>query len=159
LNENPSYDRRVLFQYVDEPANLARQQQSLYNSRFVLMKTIQDVNSSFSPDLPCFTSAQLLDDCRAADVCRPALCRHPSSSSIRIVFSGIEEGVRNVSYSCRSAALLCRAGVSLLPNPCRVCDVCLPLQAMFASFIPEITDILGSRSKYGGSFKKEPGKR
>jgi len=32
-------------------------------------------------------------------------------------------------------------------------------QAMFASFIPEITDILGSRSKYGGSFKKEPGKR
>jgi len=30
---------------------------------------------------------------------------------------------------------------------------------MFASFIPEITDILGSRSKYGGSFKKEPGKR
>jgi len=33
------------------------------------------------------------------------------------------------------------------------------LQAMFASFIPEITDILGSRSKYGGSFKKESGKR
>ncbi|ESO08881.1 hypothetical protein HELRODRAFT_168799 [Helobdella robusta] len=31
--------------------------------------------------------------------------------------------------------------------------------AMFASFIPEITDILGNRSKYGGSFKKERGKR
>ena len=102
----------------------------------------------------CSTAGRL--PCRRR---RPALCRHPSSSSIRIVFSGIEECVRNVSCSCRSAALLCRAGVSLLPNPCRVCDVCLPLQAMFASFIPEITDILGSRSKYGGSFKKEPGKR
>jgi len=32
-------------------------------------------------------------------------------------------------------------------------------QAMFASFIPEITDILGSRTKYGGAFKKEHGKR
>jgi len=30
---------------------------------------------------------------------------------------------------------------------------------MFASFIPEITDILGSRTKYGGAFKKEHGKR
>ena len=33
------------------------------------------------------------------------------------------------------------------------------LQAMFASFIPEIMDILGTRSKYGGSYKKEHGKR
>jgi len=32
-------------------------------------------------------------------------------------------------------------------------------QAMFASFIPEIMDILGTRSKYGGSYKKEHGKR
>ncbi|ELU08381.1 hypothetical protein CAPTEDRAFT_138076 [Capitella teleta] len=31
--------------------------------------------------------------------------------------------------------------------------------AMFASFVPEIMDILGSRSKYGGSYKKEHGKR
>nr|AWJ68271.1 putative large conductance calcium-activated potassium channel BKKCa 1 [Hirudo verbana] len=31
--------------------------------------------------------------------------------------------------------------------------------AMFASFIPEIMDILGTRSKYGGSYKKEHGKR
>jgi len=30
---------------------------------------------------------------------------------------------------------------------------------MFASFIPEIMDILGTRSKYGGSYKKEHGKR
>ncbi|ESO12317.1 hypothetical protein HELRODRAFT_158810 [Helobdella robusta] len=33
------------------------------------------------------------------------------------------------------------------------------VSGQFASFIPEITDILGSRSKYGGSFKKEHGKR
>ena len=32
-------------------------------------------------------------------------------------------------------------------------------QALFASFVPEIADILGSRSKYGGSYKKEHGKR
>jgi len=30
---------------------------------------------------------------------------------------------------------------------------------MFASFIPEIMDILGTRNKYGGSYKKEHGKR
>ncbi len=30
---------------------------------------------------------------------------------------------------------------------------------MFASVIPEIVDILGTRSKYGGSYKKEHGKR
>jgi len=30
---------------------------------------------------------------------------------------------------------------------------------MFASFIPEIMEILGTRSKYGGSYKKEHGKR
>jgi len=30
---------------------------------------------------------------------------------------------------------------------------------MFASFIPEIMDILGTRSKYGGAYKKEHGKR
>jgi len=33
------------------------------------------------------------------------------------------------------------------------------VQAMFASFIPEIMDILGTRSKYGGAYKKEHGKR
>lgn len=32
-------------------------------------------------------------------------------------------------------------------------------QAMFAGFIPEIMDILSRRSKYGGSYKKERGKR
>jgi len=31
--------------------------------------------------------------------------------------------------------------------------------AMFASFVPEIVDILGTRSKYGGAYKKEHGKR
>ncbi|KAI0210709.1 Calcium-activated potassium channel slowpoke [Lamellibrachia satsuma] len=31
--------------------------------------------------------------------------------------------------------------------------------AMFASFIPEIADILGTRTRYGGSYKKEHGKR
>jgi potassium large conductance calcium-activated channel subfamily M alpha protein 1 len=30
---------------------------------------------------------------------------------------------------------------------------------LFASFIPEIADILGKRQKYGGSYKKERGKR
>lgn len=30
---------------------------------------------------------------------------------------------------------------------------------MFASFIPEIMDILGSRSKYTGAYDKQPGKR
>lgn len=30
---------------------------------------------------------------------------------------------------------------------------------MFATFIPEIVDILGTRSKYGGAYKKEHGKR
>jgi len=60
----------------------------------------------------------------------------------------------DVSFSYRLLLLLllmlCRCVVLML-------SVCL--QAMFASFIPEITDILGSRSKYGGSFKKEHGKR
>ena len=30
---------------------------------------------------------------------------------------------------------------------------------MFASFIPEIVDIVGRRRKYGGAYKKEHGKR
>lgn len=57
---------------------------------------------------------------------------------------------------CQSSAQ-CRICVSM----CVVfaCLVRRLRQAMFASFIPEITDILGSRSKYGGSFKKEHGKR
>ena len=38
-----------------------------------------------------------------------------------------------------------------------VYSVCM--QAMFASFIPEIMDILGTRSKYGGAYQKEHGKR
>jgi len=44
-------------------------------------------------------------------------------------------------------------------NSNAVYAVSLRLQAMFASFIPEIMDILGTRSKYGGSYKKEHGKR
>ncbi|ESO01702.1 hypothetical protein HELRODRAFT_174673 [Helobdella robusta] len=32
-------------------------------------------------------------------------------------------------------------------------------KAMFASFIPEIMDILGTRSKYGGAYKTEGGKK
>ena len=43
---------------------------------------------------------------------------------------------------------------------CSACTVLVRCwQAMFASFIPEIMDILGTRSKYGGSYKKEHGKR
>ena len=30
---------------------------------------------------------------------------------------------------------------------------------MFASFVPEIADILSTRTRYGGSYKKEHGKR
>ena len=30
---------------------------------------------------------------------------------------------------------------------------------MFASFIPEIMEIVGTRNKFGGSYKKEHGKR
>ena len=33
------------------------------------------------------------------------------------------------------------------------------LQAMFASFIPEIVEILGERSKYGGHYKKDKGRK
>lgn len=32
-------------------------------------------------------------------------------------------------------------------------------QGMFASWIPEISDILGRRQKYGGCYKKERGKK
>lgn len=32
-------------------------------------------------------------------------------------------------------------------------------QAMFASSLPEIMEIVGNRSKYRGSYKKEHGKR
>lgn len=30
---------------------------------------------------------------------------------------------------------------------------------MFASYVPEIADLIGSRQKYGGEFKSEHGKR
>lgn len=33
------------------------------------------------------------------------------------------------------------------------------LQAMFASSIPEIIELVGSRSKYSGELKREHGKR
>lgn len=33
------------------------------------------------------------------------------------------------------------------------------LQAMFASYIPEIADLIGSRQKYGGEYKGEHGKK
>lgn len=33
------------------------------------------------------------------------------------------------------------------------------LQAIFASSIPEIIDLVGTRSKYSGEFKREHGKR
>lgn len=32
-------------------------------------------------------------------------------------------------------------------------------QAIFASSIPEIIDLVGTRSKYGGEYKREHGKR
>lgn len=47
--------------------------------------------------------------------------------------------------------------------PARACltsvvtNVCS--QAIFASSIPEIIDLVGSRSKYGGEYKREHGKR
>jgi len=31
--------------------------------------------------------------------------------------------------------------------------------AMFASYVPEIADLIGSRQKYGGEYKGEHGKR
>jgi hypothetical protein len=30
---------------------------------------------------------------------------------------------------------------------------------MFASFVPEIADLLGNRQKYGGEYKSESGKK
>jgi potassium large conductance calcium-activated channel subfamily M alpha protein 1 len=33
------------------------------------------------------------------------------------------------------------------------------MQAMFASFVPEIADLVGNRSKYGGEYKSESGKK
>jgi len=68
----------------------------------------------------------------------------------RFIQEGIRQEVKHSSY----CVLDCSAALCLL-KPVSV----LFWQAMFASFIPEITDILGSRSKYGGSFKKERGKR
>jgi potassium large conductance calcium-activated channel subfamily M alpha protein 1 len=32
-------------------------------------------------------------------------------------------------------------------------------QAMFASYVPEIADLIGNRQKYGGDYKGEHGKR
>lgn len=44
-----------------------------------------------------------------------------------------------------------RLGDSVVTNVCS--------QAIFASSIPEIIDLVGSRSKYGGEYKREHGKR
>lgn len=32
-------------------------------------------------------------------------------------------------------------------------------QAMFASYVPEIADLIGNRQKYGGEYKGEHGKK
>ena len=131
----------------------------VYNSRFVLIKRFKTWIRHFRRTirvlllLYCWTTA-------VPQTLSPRLVPPPFFVQYtNRLFGHRRRRTKRLVLGCLSAALLCRAGVSLLPNPCRVCDVCLPLQAMFASFIPEITDILGSRSKYGGSFKKEPGKR
>lgn len=79
------------------------------------------------------------------------------------------------SYTCRAATVLsgapqaagCDGAVANAPLkgpanapawvPNVVTHVCS--QAIFASSIPEIIDLVGSRSKYGGEYKREHGKR
>ena len=85
----------------------------------MLMKTIQDVNSSFSPDHPCFTSAQLLDDCRAADVAPPCAATLP-----RPVYESSFRASKKAYETFRTRAGRRRCCVVLVCRFCLIRVVC-----------------------------------
>jgi len=87
------------------------------------LRVNENVNSSFSPDLPCFTSAQLLDDCRAADVvappCAATLPRPVYESSFRASKKEYETSRTRAGRRRCCVVLVCR--FCLIRVVCAMC--------------------------------------